>query len=92
VIEPVEQFLAELLRHATPGYNFQVRFYLLEAAQASEKRVDFVFRLFAHRAGIEKDNVGLADVTYRHISQRAKQPLDPQRIIFVHLTAEGSNV
>ena len=71
VIEPVEQFLAELLGHAAPRYNLEVRFYILEPAQASDKRVDLLFRLLAHRAGVEKNDVGFADVIDRHIPSGA---------------------
>jgi hypothetical protein len=92
VVEPVEQFFAELLGHAAPGYDFEVWFCFFEAAQGSQKRVDLLFRLPAHRTGVEKDNVSLAYIIDRHVSQVGEQPLDPQRIIFIHLAAKRSDV
>jgi hypothetical protein len=69
-----------------------VWFCVFEAAQASQKRVDLVFCLPAHRTGVEKDNISLTYIIDRQVPQVGEQPLDSQRIIFVHLAAERADV
>jgi len=51
-----------------------------------------LFRLPAHRTGVEKDNVSLTYIIDRQVPQVGEQPLDSQRIIFVHLAAERADV
>jgi hypothetical protein len=92
VVEPVEQLLTELLGNASSGNDLQVRLCFLKPSQASQKRVHLLFRLASHRASVEKDNVGAADVVYGHVSKVCQLPPDLQRIVFIHLTAEGAHV
>jgi hypothetical protein len=88
----LEQLFAELLGHAAPGYDLEVWFCVLEAAQSSQKRVDLLFCLPAHRTGVEKDNVSLIYIIDRHVPHVGELPLDSQRIIFIHLAAERADV
>ena len=60
---------------------------VLDAAQVAE---DLFLRLFAHRAGVEQDQVGLVDVLRVLVALGGVQHVAHLvRVVLVHLAAEG---
>src|SRR6185369_12639152 len=60
---------------------------------ASEVREHLLLRLFAHRAGVEDDEVGVFRALGRlHAVALAQHVGDPVRVVLVHLAAERAQV
>ena len=80
--------LAFLARHATADANQGAAlFQVLDAAQVREH---LFLRLFAHRTGVEQDQVGLFHVVGLRVAlRRAEHVAHLVRVVLVHLAAVG---
>ena len=84
----LDDFGAFLAGHAAAHANLHAAcLQVLDAAQVAE---DLFLRLLAHRAGVEKDEVGLIHVLGGLVALRGVQHVGHLvRVVLVHLAAEG---
>ena len=84
---------AFLAGHAAADADDDLGSQGLQLAPAAEQRKDLFLGLFAHRAGIEQQQVGLGRVLGRLIAARHAQDVrHPGGVVLVHLAAEGFQV
>ena len=77
-----------LAGHAAAHANEHAFFF--EVAHAAQVGKDFFLRLFAHRAGVEQDQVGLLGVVGGFVALgRAQHVGHLVRVVLVHLAAKG---
>ncbi len=78
---------------ATPDADQHAGALALEVFDAAEVVKDLFLRLYAHRAGVEQDHVGIGRVGRgHHAVGGAKHVGHLRRIVLVHLTAESLDV
>jgi hypothetical protein len=84
---------AFLARDAAADADDQVRPLVLEPANPSEIVEHALLRLFAHRAGVEQDDVGVLGTVGERITAIGGEHVGHLvRVVLVHLTAEGADV
>ena len=89
---PLENQLLILLRHASHHANDFFGMVLLFRAESSQCTVRFVFSLFADRAGVEQDRIGIADVIGKLVSLAAEAGNHHFTVQHVHLAADRFDV
>src|SRR6185295_5063169 len=83
---------ALLARDAAADRDHEIRIGLLEVLHASEVGEHLLLRLFAHRAGIEYDDLGFLRVRCRGEALGPGEHVgDLLRVVLVHLTAESAD-
>ena len=84
---------ALLARDAAADADDEVRPVRLQLAHAAEIVEHALLRLFAHRAGVEQDDVGvLGSIGEREAAVRVEHVGHLVRVVLVHLAAEGADV
>ena len=81
--------LCAFLAGHTTAYANQYAFFG-QVAHAAQVRKNFLLRLFAHRAGVEQNEVGLVHVLRRGVTLGGTQHVSHLvRVVLVHLAAKG---
>jgi hypothetical protein len=84
---------AFLAGHAAADADDQVGLCLLQLAHAAEIVEHAFLRFFAHRAGIEKNDVGFRSVERQREAVGGGEHVGHLvRVVLVHLTAEGADI
>ena len=87
-----EERLSFLLRDASGhGDNRISTGLLLQDSQLAKTRVELLFGVLAHAAGVDDDHVRVLIVGRGLVSRLIEQPRHPLRVVDVHLTAERLN-
>jgi hypothetical protein len=88
----LKKALALCLGVAAANRNHLVAVALLERAGLSDVRGEALIRLLADRAGVEDEHVGLVLRNRLAEPELLEHPLDPLRVMGVHLAPEGGDV
>ena len=88
----LEDPLALRLRVAAAHGDHALGVGLLQCGRLREMRREALIGLLAHRARVEDDDVGLLRGDRLAEAERLEHPLDPLRVVGVHLTPECGDV
>ncbi len=83
---------AVALGHAADDADDQVRIVGFAFPQLAQARPDLLLGMFANRAGVIKNDIGLVAIVHGLITVSAKLPQNQLAVEHVHLAAEGFQV